>query len=413
MKKVMIIAYSYPPKLSVGGLRITEFEKYLPQFGWVPIIHTTKVRNKREKNEIKSNIYRSYDIKLNRVSDFLDSLIRLPFKLSKIKISFYNIAKEFIFIPDDKIGWIIPCFFKGIMINKKKNYNLIYVSCKPFSAAITGVMLKKFLRKKLIIDYRDSFFLNRNKDRSPFYKIIIKKLERYLLKNCDTLITNTKSMETLYKKYYPNLEIKTIYNGFAFVPKDTYKKNDKMVICHVGNFYFNRTPDLLFRAMKGLGLKDITFRNVGGNLGEDRFYLVDFIKKYRLYKQVEILGYVPNNTALQIQQNSDVLFIANLGDYNRKDNPQIATKTFEYLVTGRPIIADMPEGDNTELIRKYSKNSYIITNKDINEMKSALLDLYSKWKKDELRGYRNSEFLQKFNRRNLTCQLAEVFNEHV
>ena len=68
MKKVMMIAYHYPPKLSVGRLRTIEFEKYLPQFGWLPIIHTTKEKN----SIIKANVYRSYDIKLNKLSDFFD-----------------------------------------------------------------------------------------------------------------------------------------------------------------------------------------------------------------------------------------------------------------------------------------------------------------------------------------------------
>ena len=40
MNKVLIITYYWPPSGSSGVQRILKFTKYLPQFGWQPIILT-------------------------------------------------------------------------------------------------------------------------------------------------------------------------------------------------------------------------------------------------------------------------------------------------------------------------------------------------------------------------------------
>ena len=74
MKKVMIIAYNYPPKMGVGILRTVEFEKYLPCFGWAPFIHTVRLKD----NVKKLNCYRSFYINLKYFLNFLDSIVRIP-----------------------------------------------------------------------------------------------------------------------------------------------------------------------------------------------------------------------------------------------------------------------------------------------------------------------------------------------
>ena len=49
MKKVLIIAHEFPPLSIVGALRPFKFAKYLPVFGWEPIILSRKVGNYTER----------------------------------------------------------------------------------------------------------------------------------------------------------------------------------------------------------------------------------------------------------------------------------------------------------------------------------------------------------------------------
>ena len=43
MKKVLIIAYYWPPAGGAGVQRVLKFAKYLPKFGWEPVILTVNI----------------------------------------------------------------------------------------------------------------------------------------------------------------------------------------------------------------------------------------------------------------------------------------------------------------------------------------------------------------------------------
>ncbi len=42
MRRILIIAYHFPPDAAVGALRPLKFAKYLPQFGWEPWVLTVR-----------------------------------------------------------------------------------------------------------------------------------------------------------------------------------------------------------------------------------------------------------------------------------------------------------------------------------------------------------------------------------
>ncbi len=44
MKKVLIIAYHFPPDSTIGAVRPAKFAKYLLELGWEPIIYTIEER---------------------------------------------------------------------------------------------------------------------------------------------------------------------------------------------------------------------------------------------------------------------------------------------------------------------------------------------------------------------------------
>ncbi len=38
MKRVLIVAFDFPPQGGTGAIRMTKFAKYLPEFGWQPVV---------------------------------------------------------------------------------------------------------------------------------------------------------------------------------------------------------------------------------------------------------------------------------------------------------------------------------------------------------------------------------------
>ena len=43
LKKVLIIAYAFPPRPAIGSVRPMVLAKHLPQFGWEPLILTANL----------------------------------------------------------------------------------------------------------------------------------------------------------------------------------------------------------------------------------------------------------------------------------------------------------------------------------------------------------------------------------
>ena len=42
MKRMLIVAYHFPPDAAIGAVKPAKFAKYLPEFGWEPIVSTLR-----------------------------------------------------------------------------------------------------------------------------------------------------------------------------------------------------------------------------------------------------------------------------------------------------------------------------------------------------------------------------------
>lgn len=86
----------------------------------------------------------------------------------------------------------------------------------------------------------------------------------------------------------------------------------------------------------------------------------------------------------------------------------ISTKLYEALAVGIPILAIINKGEVANLTRKYSKNSYVITSDNVDDVANAIKDAYHKWDKGILEKSTTEEFLQNFNKKALTKQFVQI-----
>jgi glycosyltransferase involved in cell wall biosynthesis len=88
-------------------------------------------------------------------------------------------------------------------------------------------------------------------------------------------------------------------------------------------------------------------------------------------------------------------------------------KVFEYLATGIPILAMVPRDSITaELIHK-TRAGWVVPPDDIGAIKSTILRLYWDWKKGNLSIDPNKQIIEKFERYNLTRDLANILDKIV
>ena len=230
MKKILMISYYYPPLADVGSLRALWFSKYLPAFGWEPYVLSVKNPDKSycitggELPPENVKVFHARSLfNLYKITGKANGLIAKILRLFGMELN-GNIIHDLFCIPDIFVGWIFPSFIKGLQIINKYDIHMVYVSCKPFSQAITGIMLKKAMNIPLVLDFRDPIsFPARLFHGAIATKItlpVIKRIEKYVLKRTDVLILTTNETKKQYLSAYPflNGKVHRIYNGFAFNP---------------------------------------------------------------------------------------------------------------------------------------------------------------------------------------------------
>jgi glycosyltransferase involved in cell wall biosynthesis len=146
-------------------------------------------------------------------------------------------------------------------------------------------------------------------------------------------------------------------------------------------------------------------------LGAHARALTDLVQKLELQSHVQLNGQVPHPEAVRAMGVCDVLVLYNEEPIQFKIS-MIAGKTYEYLRSGKPVIAIGPPGDNLDIIEKYASRHEIVRTHNCEEIVLAINRLYDDWVSDKLPTYAASkdEYAERFNREALTAALVSCFN---
>ena len=88
----------------------------------------------------------------------------------------------------------------------------------------------------------------------------------------------------------------------------------------------------------------------------------------------------------------------------------ISGKLYEYLGTGKPILALTEDGPIRDLIKK-SGCGILVDHNDTQKIKKEILNCYNRFKEGRLKAEPNRDFIAQFERKRLTHQLATIFDE--
>ena len=430
MQKILLIIYYWPPSGGSGVQRWVKFIKYLQQFGWDPTVITTKdgdypildhsllkeipsnIKIIRTKTPVFKNIFKKFvgkqsnipygSLKIQKDDSWLQKL------LIKIRINFI--------IPDLRKIWNKYAFKAAAMELQTNKYDLIITSGPPHSTHLVGLKLKQKFKVKWLADFRDPWtdiHYYENVNRLAIAKFIDINLEKKVLQNCDKLITVSPKLKQIFENKYPKIDCKVIYNGFDesdFSNIKTEKRN-KFVLSYIGNFKDNQNVISLWEAIAKLLSNDEFAKDFQLELtGRVSNNVISSLKQNNLWKYTKIEGYVKHKTAIQRMKNASVLlFIIP----QAKSNKGILTgKLFDYLASGSPFLSiGNPEGDAAKILHK-TKAGPMLNYTAINEIEQYIIKLYENWKQDKLADFEPcKDEINKFNRKSLTKELAEVIEK--
>jgi glycosyltransferase involved in cell wall biosynthesis len=432
-KKILFIVYYFPPLSGAGVQRPLKFVKYLPYFGWSPVVLTTTDDSCYEYRDYSLLQEIPNKISIERVADKLDllagSLAKLPgliFILEKLRgkksenyrraIRNHLLRIKYLEFPDGQLIWAISAYFLALKIIKKHPVDVIFTTSAPYSNHLIGFWLKRTTGIPWVADFRDEWSKNPIISiPTKIHRVLINKVERQIVNSADHVISVSEPIVESFRRLSDDThKFSAITNGydkndFAFVKEDMGLHLDKKFrMTNVGSFY--ETPIHFFQAVESLlSCGEIPSEDLQIELVGKFSNPFQFIKP--AWKDIiKYTGYLNHRLAIVELLKANVLFFA---ISNRRGKQMYPGKVFEYLATGIPILAMVPRDSITaELIHK-TRAGWVVPPDDIGAIKSTILRLYWDWKKGNLSIDPNKQIIEKFERYNLTRDLANILDKIV
>ncbi len=410
LKKVLIITHGFPGYGARGNVKLI---KYLPRFGYEPIIITN--RAKMDKIEEKVNAE-----ELNNGGRIYKTacINKSPFRIfSKLFHSWSTTIffEKLFFIPDLYINWVPSAVFKGLQIIKHEEIGVIITASPPESLHITGLLLSKITGVKWITDFRDLWTKKLIVNNPPtwLHKILIKEIEKCIYKNTDHIIANTHGNKDVYINSFhlSSKKITVITNGYD--PEEVSgndnrgRKRNEFLVGYMGFFDKPGFPWSEFLlAVKELILngKNKVKINLYGYLSDKA---KNFIEKNDLLDFVCFHGMLPHFEAFQETRKNDLLLLLMYEtDYSGGIVPH---KLYHYLGMLKPIMAIAEQEGEVANIIKATNTGKVISQKNTDEIYNILSDFYDEWEFSNYIKYEPiNEELAKYDVIKLTEKLSRL-----
>lgn len=261
MKRLLIITYYWPPTGGSGVQRWVKFSKYLPQYGWQPVIYTPENPERLAYDEsllgdvpecaeiIRTRIVEPYGIyrrlvgkkggqtEVNPVSGGRKSLMQ--------RLSLW--VRGNFFIPDPRVSWVRPSvrFLKRYL--REHPVDAVVTTGPPQSMHLIGLGLKKALGVRWLADFRDPWteiFYYKHLGLGKFADSRHHRLERQVLDSADTVIAVTPYVRDDFRRRTAT-PVALITNGFDeddFAGRTPARHEDRFTIVHTGLFAADGNP---------------------------------------------------------------------------------------------------------------------------------------------------------------------------
>lgn len=428
-KKVLIITYYWPPSGGAGVQRWLKFAKYLPGYGWQPVVYTPENPEAPTNDEslskdihpevqvIKKPIWEPYTWYKRFTGKDKNQRINAGFLQEKKSNRFLENISVFIrgnlFIPDARKFWIKPSVKFLTKYLKENHIDVVVSTGPPHSMHLIALEVKKILDVKWIADFRDpwtniDFYkdlkLTRRSDKKH------KRLEREVLRNADVVLsvgeTMGEELEQLGAK-----KIQIITNGFdAYdIPEIRQELDVDFSIVHVGSINKDRNHEVFWQAIEELVAENemlsqkLVLKFIG-KLDHDVFEQVERRSLTRNFKYIE---YIAHDQIMRELMKARLLYLP----INKSPNAKgiITGKFFEYLAAKRPVLVIGPKDSDVQKIIDFTNSGQVFDFENRTGIKNYIRDCFSNYIEHNDRELKTN--VDEFSRKNLTGKLSAILEE--
>ena len=412
MKKVLMIAFHYPPCHGSSGIQRTlKFSRYLPDYGWQPLILTAHP---------KAYPHIGHD-QLHEIRE--DMVIKRAFALDTSRhLAIRGRYTRWMALPDRWVSWGVGAVYAGLRLIRQQRPDIIWSTYPIATAHLIGLTLHYLSGIPWVVDFRDSM----TEDEYPHDAITRRSyrwIEKQTIRHGSRLIFTAASTRQMYLQRYPELcpeQCLVVSNGYdeadfktlLFPPAAEARSGRPVRLLHAGLIYpQERDPGPFFRALARLKKEGhIAARSLQVDLraaGSEDYYAA-MTRELGIDDIVHLLPALPYRQSLQDCADADALLLFQAASCNH----QIPAKAYEYLRLRKPILALAPaEGDTAAVLRE--NGGATIVNLHDEQAVYHMVPQFLRAVQNRTHPLPNSEHVKRYTRHYQACELARCFDPFV
>jgi glycosyltransferase involved in cell wall biosynthesis len=411
--KLLIISYDFAPEIS-GVRRVASFLRWLPKFGIQPTLLTTtpfsatgfdlaplieaedngieiirvpssdlfhsrhRIEEYKLANEMKT-WRKTHDVSTQHSASFRE--IKRAYVSSKLQRPLWQqklsqLVTRWFFFPDNRSPWIDPASKVAIeWLNENPGADYLTTSF-PHSCHLIGLKIKEkvFSDHRWVADFRDGWTQNADfyNPPTPWYRRWAINNETEVAKQANFITTasppitdhlrevggrSDESTKTLLNGYEVE-EIKRSFGEANQWKRQTWWREDAFNLVYTGTLFGRRSAEKLLHGYAKFLESGDSAENPANLLLLSRLRSDDYnlIQSLNLAESTMVLGFQEHRLALAAQQAADALLLLIAPGPNA--NIMMTQKVFEYLATGLPILAIVPDGACRDLLQKHDQVTF-------------------------------------------------------
>jgi glycosyltransferase involved in cell wall biosynthesis len=387
-RRILLIAYHFPPSAAVGGMRMANFARCLSAFGWAPSVLTIRDESIAEVDVERLRGLEGIPIHKARVFTTVEGIYpavkrrlvrrrRSPSSadagagaaLARGAVSGESFLRRirryilaFLALPDRERGWILPATAAAIRLIRRDRIGWIMTSCPPYSGHLIGLVVKRMTGTRWVADFRDPWMTTGSKRLYPTCALSLRIeswLERKVIENADIVLFNVERLRNAYRerhRHVPRDRFVFIPNAIAPRPLPDpagVPKYGTFTFCYTGSLYVGRSPEPVWQALallireNRIAADAVRFKLIGHCRSINGTPTSVLARKYGLESVVEVHDTIPHADALDIVSRSHLALLL------APDLPfQIPAKVYDYLGAGTRILAIADDGGTADLVRE-------------------------------------------------------------
>ena len=411
VKRVLMIAYHYPPVRGSSGLQRTlQFSRYLPEHGWQPIVLT-----------VTPGAYaQTGDDLLGEIPE--QAIVERAFAMDAGRqLAIRGRFPGVLAWPDRWSNWWLSAVPKGLRLIRRYRPQVIWSTYPIATAHLIGLTLQRLSGLPWVADFRDPM-TEPDFPPDPAVRRVAGWIERRTVAAASRSVFTTPRAKGIYAARYPTVPAARwahIPNGYD---EDSFRRvesvlagepevapESRVTLVHSGVLYpSERDPLPFFRALARLKSENrISNASLAITLrasGHDELY-ADELRRLAIDDIVSLAPSLSYDAALTEMCRADGLLLFQAANCNQ----QVPAKAYEYLRARRPVLvlAD-PAGDTAALMREAGSGRIVNLARE-DDIYGALPDFIEDLKQGN-GSVASAAVVARYSRRSQTQSLAELLD---